>query len=156
MQRLLLPLSFACTFAHLVALHTPRSDTLRCGSLGMAAAPPPSPPTPTIVDNRFAGRKRPGELSGSKYGHDPRDALEVSDYAPDVEFTRGLTVGAVSVLSTVNEFQAALDSASCTAVVVVRFVRDGCTACASTKKLFEATAKDYGEKGLFCVSPLPR
>ena len=47
----------------------------------------------------------------------------------------------VETLGTVGQLQAALDTAGDKQVVVIKFVREGCLACASTMESYRATAK---------------
>lgn len=104
-----------------------------------------------LTDNRFAGRKRPGgdDTSDAKYGHDPRDGLD-TEVEADADFASTITPGSVGMLSTVNELQAALDAAAGSdSVVAIKFIRDGCVACASTRDAYASVAKAYGEKGQF-------
>ena len=106
-------------------------------------AAPPSPPP--AVDLRFAGREQP-EVA-SKYGKDPRTAGEV--VTPDAAFT-GTGTGTVGILANVAQLQAALDRGSAARqVVVIKFVRKDCLACASTRPMFTQMAATYMEKGQF-------
>ena len=116
------------------------SPLSRCHSR-MAASPSPPP----AVDLRFAGREQPE--AASKYGKDPRAAGEA--VTPDATFT-GSGAGAVGVLADVAQLQAALDRGSAAGqVVVIKFVRKDCLACASTRPQFTEMAATYMEKGQF-------
>jgi len=83
----------------------------------------------------------------NKYGHDPRgdDAVE-----GDSTFASALTAGEISNVCTIQEFVGVLDAAAAAnEVVVLKFMREGCAACASTKKQYTDTAKMYASKAKF-------
>lgn len=102
-----------------------------------------------FIDNRKGAQGAAAKPDTAKYGHDPRDALEPAAYVADTGLAIGAT-GTVGTLTTVNELQAALDvAAERNALVSLKFVRDGCPACASTRELFIDAAKECGEKGIF-------
>lgn len=86
------------------------------------------------------------DTTPSKYGSDPRAATEEQVVA-DASFV--IAPGYVTPLKTIPQLQAALDAAGADALVVLKFMRDGCTACAGTREEFESTAKEYGSLGQF-------
>ena len=104
----------------------------------MAASPSPPP----AIDLRRPGGPAPAPGSADKYGHDPRDGLSGDDLKPDSSFASSIAPGTVvETLGTVGQLQAALDTAGDKQVVVIKFVREGCLACASTMESYRATAK---------------
>jgi len=114
-------------------------------------APPHTSLTPVrahcameTVDMR---RKRPEPADDAqKYGLDPRGRAEgvVADASVRTK------PGKVGQLETVGQLQDSIDEADANSqLVVLKFVRDGCAACASTAQLFEDTAKELGADGLF-------
>uniref|UniRef100_A0A7S2JMK3 Thioredoxin domain-containing protein n=1 Tax=Haptolina brevifila TaxID=156173 RepID=A0A7S2JMK3_9EUKA len=102
-----------------------------------------APSPPPAVDLRFAGRSKPDE--SAKYGKDPRSET----IAAKIDF-KTVATGKVGTLSSIEELQASLDVADKNQqVVVLKFMRKDCMACASTKKQFESTARSYAAGGQF-------
>jgi hypothetical protein len=85
----------------------------------------------------------------SKYGVDPRSDGEA--VVPDMDWWQSTyKAGKITRLSSVEKLQAALDAAAQDdQLVVLRFVRRGCAACASTKEFFAKKADEYSTKGQF-------
>ena len=52
-------------------------------------------------------------------------------------------------VDTINQLQAALQSAADTQLVALKFVRNDCAACAATEEAFAELAKAHGEDGQF-------
>jgi len=117
----------------------------RTPTVQLAASPSPPP----AIDLRFAGRKRPGaDAAVGKYGMDPRDPDAVP--ASDADFAASLAAGKVGTIVNLPQLEGALAAAeNAGQLVVVKFVRDGCTACASTAKLYASAAKTYTEQAKF-------
>lgn len=112
----------------------------------------------SCIDRKLATRARPSFMEEVmddmvKYGHDPRDNLEAEAYAADAAFAASLKSGSVGKLTNVGELQAAIDAAGSTKLVVYKFKREGCVACAETVEAFAAAAKEYGDQGLFFEVP---
>ena len=108
-----------------------------------------APSPPPAVDLRFEG-KRPGEDAAGKkkYGHDPRDVDDPIE--GDAGWAAGLTSGQISELGNLPQLQGALDAAEAdSGLVIIKFMRDGCVACASTQKQYARAAKDYAAKARF-------
>ena len=89
----------------------------------------------------------------AKYGHDPRDKLEPDAYAADAAFAAAITPGSVGTLTNAGQLQAAIDAAGSKALVIYKFKRNDCVACAATVEDFAAAAKEYGDQGLFFEVP---
>ena len=123
------------------AVHT-TPDLTSPLKISMAAAPPPPP----AIDLRFPDRPKPADAT-AKYGHDPRDGLSSDETAPDPAFT--VAAGTVGQIGTIGELQAAIDASGDSQLVVLKFVRDGCLACASTAASYKKTAESYGDAGQF-------
>ena len=119
---------------------SPAALSVRCSTAPMLCAAPSPPPT---VDLR---RKRPEETS--KYGVDPRPNVgEDGMSAPDKDWLLAhVKDGEVNSLQTAEQLQAALDSRR---MVVIKFMREGCAACASTLQSYANLAKRYGSDALF-------
>ena len=125
----------------------PGASSLACARRGGVVVAGPSPPP--AIDLRFPNRKQPeAEGAASKYGHDPRDGLPADELAPDGSFAVA-PPGDLGVMGSIGEFQTALDAAGGKQLVVLKFVRDGCLACASTAELYKSTAKEYGGQAQF-------
>jgi len=139
---IILPVAYVAWMPLLVPSAHTTSPLPRCHWRRMVT--PPSPPP--AVDLRFAGREQP-EAASSKYGKDPRAAGQA--VTPDATFT-GSGTGAVGILADVAQLQAALNRGSAAKqVVVIKFVRKDCLACASTRPQFREMAATYMEKGQF-------
>ena len=114
--------------------------TLRAESSAVMAAPSPPP----AVDLR-ANAKPPVQ---DKYGRDPRDSSEA--VAGDAAWAATLSAGQINSLENIEQLQGALDAASAgQELVVIKFMRDGCAACASTQKQYQAAAKSYASRAKF-------
>ena len=116
------------------------------GHVRMDASPSPPPAT----DMRFPNRP-PAEAPNAKYGHDPRDGSEDvsgdSNWA-NMLFERG--AGKVNTLQTMEQFVGALHVAEKAGeIVVLKFKRLGCAACASTEKQYAEKAKRHSAKAKF-------
>lgn len=84
----------------------------------------------------------------SKYGRDPRLGLASDQFVADADWSQ--TPGAVQRLVTINQLEAALEAADAEKqVVALKFVREGCKACAATSDLFAQTANEYGSAAQF-------
>ena len=109
-----------------------------------------APTPPPAVDNRRGGS--PGAAKPEvtdKYGHDPRDGKEASEFQPDGSYVPP-GAGSIGSIGSLGELQSALDAAqSDKQVVAIKFVRDGCLACASTASAYKSTAEQFGAKGQF-------
>ena len=84
----------------------------------------------------------------SRYGLDPRSALPEEERVADASFV-ATTPGEIGMLDNINELQAAIDAAGDKQVLAIKFIRDNCLACASTKELFEEACKEFGAAGAF-------
>ena len=106
---------------------------------------------PPAIDLRrpAAQQAAAAAAEAAKYGFDPRDSVaEDVDLVPDAEFA--ISTGAVGSLGTVEQLQAALNAADDKQqVVVIKFMREGCTACASTVDKIKSVAKQYAGAGQF-------
>jgi hypothetical protein len=123
----------------------------KLGHVRMDASPSPPPAT----DMRFPNRP-PAEAPNAKYGHDPRDGSEDvsgdSNWA-NMLFERG--AGKVNTLQTMEQFVGALHVAEKAGeIVVLKFKRVGCAACASTEKQYAEKAKRYSAKAKFLMTPI--
>jgi len=122
-------------------IHVPAQSSV-APQIAMSA--PPSPPP--AIDLRNPNAKPPADAN-AKYGHDPRDGLSPEDTAPDASFA--VSSGDVGAIGTVGQLQAAIDASGDSQLVVIKFIRDGCLACAATASLYRETAKAYGGAGQF-------
>ena len=87
-----------------------------------------------------------------KHGFDPRIGIDAETIVAEHDWAaKEISIGAVNKgLGSVNQLQAALDAtAKSGALLVMKFERDGCKACAQTTELLAATAKEFGDAGLF-------
>jgi len=95
---------------------------------------------------RAAVRAAAPEAPG-KYGGDPRVGLEVT---ADAEWMASVAPGTIGELSSVEQLQAAVDTAAqSSALVVLKFKRADCAACASTNEQYLAAAEELGATGNF-------
>jgi thiol-disulfide isomerase/thioredoxin len=78
----------------------------------------------------------------SKYGLDPRDGLD--QYKAQMRTTS--LPGVINSLGSIETLQCALDSSP---IVVLKFLRKGCAACASTAERYEAAAAEYHDSARF-------
>lgn len=85
-----------------------------------------------------------------EFGIDPRDAAE-KPIAADSQWASSLISGKInSGLGSVEQLQAAVDVANeADKLVVVKFERDGCKACAATKGNYTAAAEEHESSGIF-------
>ena len=93
-------------------------------------------------------------VAGDKYGSDPREGLSESEIKADVAWAAAsidMSAGRVGELGSVGQLQAAIDTAADDCIVVLKFEREGCAACAATRDLYADTAAAFGERGLFFV-----
>ena len=93
----------------------------------------------------------PNLVEASKYGMDPREGLSSEEISVDSDWAASISPGRISELGSVGQLQAAIDAAGTDAVVVLKFQREGCAACASTREVYETTAKQLSDGGLFFV-----
>ena len=88
-------------------------------------------------------------LAGSrKYGHDPRrgDARRTTADEGELGSWQPTPPGELSNLENIAQLEAALSEVP---IVVLKFVRKGCPACASTAEQYEAAAKTYRDSARF-------
>lgn len=117
----------------------------------------PVPPSPGVavrarplVANTATTSSIPPPAVNSKNGVDPRPNLSPNELVPDTEWAASITPGTIGKLSNVNQLQAALDTAAASSgFVVLKFEREDCVACATTRELYADAAVDGREGGLF-------
>lgn len=83
-----------------------------------------------------------------RFGHDPRDDMEPDEIVADCEWTPAQP-GSVHSLDTIGQLQAALDAAGETQLVVLKYMREGCKACAATNGDYSKMAQVYGVDAQF-------
>jgi len=106
------------------------------------------------IDNRRGAGAAPRPDDSSKYGGDPREVPSTGgeECEADTAWASTIAASAVNQLQTVGQLQAALDLAKDEAkVVCLKFMRDGCAACASTEKEYAGLAADLDDVLLFEV-----
>ena len=132
-----------------LAAHTPLLVHASNTGSKPTMAEPPSPPPAIDLRRPAAQQAAAAAAEAAKYGFDPRDSVaEDVDLVPDAEFA--ISTGAVGSLGTVEQLQAALNAADDKQqVVVIKFMREGCTACASTVDKIKSVAKQYAGAGQF-------
>ena len=105
----------------------------------LAVAPPPHATPARARCAAMAAAANEQYEFVTKYGVDPRGAA--NDVCADAAFGNAITMnGQVGELNNCNELQAAIDAAG-DRLVVLKFQRAECAACASTHHLFAAAAK---------------
>ena len=112
-------------------------------SMGVPPSPPPA------VDNRFPGRENQAETAKGKYGLDPRIAME--DAIGDASWASAIVSGEINALQTIEQLLGVLDlTASSDQLVVLKFRRDGCAACASTNFQVSASLQHLPSPICYC------
>ena len=91
------------------------------------------------------GGRRGIFMDANYFGGDPR--ASVGAVVADDAWASTLRPGSVAPLCSVGQLQAALDAASpFSALVVLKFERQGCKACVSTEEPFARMAKGLGKR----------
>ena len=116
-----------------------RDERERALSARMGSAPSPPP----AVDLRFPNRPKTDDPT-SKYGFDPRENSE--PVTGDAAWASSQATGSVALLDNLSQLQGALDASK---VVVLKFIRGDCAACASTKEKYREAARTYQDRALF-------
>ena len=107
------------------------------------------PAVPFSRAHALANAAATPKVEESRYGMDPREGLSSEEITVDSKFAASLSPGRITELGSVGQLQAAIDAAGTDAVVVLKFQREGCAACASTREVYAKTAKQLGDGGYF-------